>query len=169
VGTFFSEMGRQLLKMMIAFDHKSEELKNALNDKTWSDTFVNHAIRQIKSHPFQLDLKLGDIDELKAFLLEKRPCLMRMLENPNLLEHEAFTDLLWATSHLTEELALRKNLHQLHPPDGEHLVIDLKRAFYHLFIEWTAYMKHLKRDYPYIFSLALRNNPFEKDPKIEFE
>jgi hypothetical protein len=169
VGTFFSEMGRQLLKMMIAFDHNSEELMNTLNDKTWPDEFAKSALGRIKNHPFQLDLKRSDLEGLKIFLLEKRECLMRMLENPNLLEHEKFTDLLWAVSHLTEELALRENLQQLHTKDEEHLVLDLKRAFYHVIIEWVAYMKHLKKNYPYIFSLAQRNSPFEKNPKIEVE
>ncbi|MCX6580639.1 MAG: hypothetical protein NT166_10705 [Candidatus Aminicenantes bacterium] len=169
VGTFFSEMGRQLLKMMIAFDHNSVELMNTLNDKTWPDEFAKSALGGIKNHPFQLDLKRSDLEGLKIFLLEKRECLMRMLENPNLLEHEKFTDLLWAVSHLTEELALRENLQQLHTKDEEHLVLDLKRAFYHVIIEWVAYMKHLKKNYPYIFSLAQRNSPFEKKPKIEVE
>lgn len=169
VGTFFSEMGRQLLKMMIAFDHNSENFTSTLNDKTWADEFAKSALERIKNHAFQLDLKHSDIEGLKTFLIEKRECLMRMLENPNLLEHEKFTDLLWAVSHLTEELALRSNLKQLHVKDEEHLTLDLNRAFSHVIIEWVAYMKHLKKDYPFIFSLALRNSPFEKNPKIEVE
>ena len=30
-----------------------------------------------------------------------------------------------------------------------------------LIIEWLAYMKHLKESYPYLFSLAVRTNPFD--------
>ena len=30
-----------------------------------------------------------------------------------------------------------------------------------LIAEWLAYMRHLKKNYPYLFSLALRTNPFD--------
>jgi hypothetical protein len=30
-------------------------------------------------------------------------------------------------------------------------------------LEWLAYMKHLKHAYPYLFSLAMRTNPFEAE------
>jgi hypothetical protein len=49
------------------------------------------------------------------FLLEERDFLLRLLENPTLLEHESFTDLL--------------------------------RAVFH---------------HPYLFSLAMRTNPFDR-------
>ncbi|HLP47141.1 MAG TPA: hypothetical protein VK469_14405 [Candidatus Kapabacteria bacterium] len=168
-GNFFIEMGNQLLRMMVAFDCNSEELMKTLNDKTWPDEFAKSALGRIRKHAFQLDLKRGDVAGLKTFLLGKRENLMRMLENPNLLEHEKFTDILWAISHLTEELSLRENLQQLHANDEEHLLVDIKRAFFHVIVEWVDYMNHLKQNYPYMFSLALRNSPFEKNPKIELE
>ena len=49
----------------------------------------------------------GNLDELKLFLISKRNFLLMLLENPNLLEHDAFTDLLRAVFHLTEELGFR--------------------------------------------------------------
>ena len=102
------------------------------------------------------------MEELKKFLISKRECLLRLLENPNLLEHESFTDLLWAISHLTEELSFHKALTQLSGDDLKHLAKDIKRAYASLVHEWIAYMKHLKDDYPYIFSLSIRDNPFRK-------
>jgi hypothetical protein len=30
-----------------------------------------------------------------------------------------------------------------------------------LVIEWLKYMQHLKQQYPYLFSLAMRTNPFD--------
>ena len=38
---------------------------------------------------------------------------MRLLENPVLLEHQAFTDLLRAVFHLAEELAYRKSVEMM--------------------------------------------------------
>jgi hypothetical protein len=51
----------------------------------------------------------------------------------------------------------------------EHLNFDIKRAYILLVNEWLSYMKHLKEDYPYLYSLAVRTNPFNKNPKAEIE
>ena len=75
------------------------------------------------------------------------------------LEHEAFTDLLWAVFHLVEELDARESLAGIPATDVEHLNGDIKRAFGYLSREWVLYMQHLKLDYPYLFSLAVRMNP----------
>jgi voltage-gated potassium channel len=33
---------------------------------------------------------------------------------------------------------------------------------YHLLVhQWVDYMEHLKTHYPYLFSLAMRTNPFD--------
>jgi hypothetical protein len=33
--------------------------------------------------------------------------------------------------------------------------------------QWISYMHHLKADYPFLFSLALRTNPFDPEAKVE--
>ena len=94
---------------------------------------------------------------------------MSLLANPNLLEHDTFTDLLWAVFHLVEELAARQEFTNLPKSDFDHLSGDIKRAYSQLLIEWLAYMKHLKDDYPYLFSLAVRMNPMDvnADPVVQ--
>jgi hypothetical protein len=86
---------------------------------------------------------------------------MRLLENPNLLEHDSFSNLLLAVFHLTEELAQRTDLHRLTAADLEHLAGDVQRGYLLLIKEWLAYLAHLQSRYPYLFSLALRTNPFD--------
>jgi len=85
------------------------------------------------------------------------------LENPNLLEHESFTELLRAVFHLAEELANRNDVWQLPMSDKEHLAGDIKRAYVLLVAEWLDYMKYLKDNYPYLFALAMRTNPFDQE------
>jgi hypothetical protein len=112
-----------------------------------------------------------DLDELRGFLLSRRAFLLTMLENPSLLEHETFTDLLWAVFHLAEELKYRTMLDKLPEMDQEHLCSDIARAYGLLVREWLAYMRHLKNDYPYLYSLAMSTNPFnpESSPIIGVE
>jgi hypothetical protein len=112
-------------------------------------------------------VKKGDLSGLRNLLVSKRNFLLALLENQNLLEHESFTDLLWAVFHLTEELEGRRELNNLTPADYEHLCGDIKRAYRLLLGQWLLYMKHLKADYPYLFSLAMRTNPFDPQATIQ--
>jgi len=43
----------------------------------------------------------------------------------------------------------------------------MKRAYHLLILEWLDYMKHLKTNYPYLFSLAVRTNPFDTNASVE--
>jgi hypothetical protein len=87
---------------------------------------------------------------------------VRLLENPTLLEHESFTDLLRAVFHLAEELAYREDLSQSPGTDRAHLEGDINRAYHLLVHQWLDYMEYLKMNYPYLFSLAMRTNPFDR-------
>jgi hypothetical protein len=89
------------------------------------------------------------------------------MENPNLLEHESFSNLLLAVFHLTEELDKRVDLRKLPASDYAHLRGDIKRAYIILIAQWLDYMQHLHGQYPYLFSLAIRTNPFNPEASIE--
>jgi hypothetical protein len=170
IGAFFSETGTPLLKHFIAFDLDSDTLsENLLVDMDWSPDQFSKIQTILESRNYKIDSKAGDLKELQAFLVEKRSFLLGLLENSNLLEHEHFTELLWAVFHLSEELSLRKDVDQLPKPDYAHLTGDIKRAYRLLVREWLSYMEHLKRDYPYLFSLAARTNPFNPDALVEFK
>lgn len=168
IGTFFSDVGTRLLKQFSAFDHEFEQTRrNFLVSKDWTDQRFAQAKREAARHQYRLDSGRNDLGELKAFLSSKRDFLLRLLENQNLLEHETFTDLLWAVFHLAQELEAREDLSLLPRADAEHIAGDMKRAYVILIAEWLAYMKHLKTDYPYLFSLAVRTNPFDSDASPE--
>ena len=91
-----------------------------------------------------------------------------MLENSNLLEHDRFTDLLWAVTHLDEELESPHSLKNLPDKDLEHLAVDIQRMYDHLASEWLDYVEHLKANYPFLFSLILRTHPFQENPSPVF-
>lgn len=168
IGAFFSEVGTQLLKSFADLDPKSDTLrKHVTAASDWSDRAFRDRRKSLNSHDYAIDSAREDLEQLRSFLLEKRGFLLVLLENPNLLEHDSFTDLLWAVFHLTEELGHRGNLEQIPDTDHEHLVGDVKRAYKLLVSEWLDYMKHLKDNYPYLFSLAVRTNPFDPHARPE--
>ena len=91
------------------------------------------------------------------------------------MEHDAFTELLWAVLHRTEELSCRTEIGSLPDSDVEHLLGDVKRAFTAVFFKWLHYICStrrieaipLQKDYPYLFSLAVRTSPFDPDSQPE--
>jgi hypothetical protein len=164
IGAFFSEVGTDLLKLFAHFDLHYETLsRNLIISDKWSEQDFSQIKKQLKGFDYKLDSKKSDLEVLKSFLTGKRNFLLGLLENPNLLEHESFTDLLWAVFHLTEELNARADTRGLPDTDYKHLSGDIRRAYVLLISEWLSYMKHLKVDYPYLFSLAVRTNPFDPD------
>jgi len=164
IGAFFSEVGTHLLKSFYEFgSHEDQIKKDLVKNNDWSNKVFSNVNKRLTHYDYRIDSQKGNLEDLRNFLLEKRGFLLGLLENPNLLEHESFTDLLWAVFHLTEELACRNNLRRLPITDYEHLSGDIKRAYVLLISEWLAYMKHLRDNYPYLFSLAARMNPFDPD------
>jgi len=169
IGAFFTEVGTALLGSLAQFDGHDAAMTQAITSNDWSAQGFERAGKYVRAHNYQIDSQRGDLVQLKALLLDKRTFMLRLLENPNLLEHESFTDLLLATFHLTEELALRADLRHLPKADYNHLSTDIKRAYVLLIAEWLAYVRHLKADYPYIFSLVMRTNPFDTNVSPIFQ
>ncbi|MEA5084959.1 hypothetical protein SDC9_146037 [bioreactor metagenome] len=89
--------------------------------------------------------------------------MLNLLANPNLLEHDSFTDMLWAVFHVIDELQTRGEFDKQDKDDIDHLSNDILRAYTALIIEWVGYMNYLQNEYPFLFTLALRKNPFLKN------
>jgi hypothetical protein len=169
IGTFFSEVGTQLLKSFSGFDHQIDRIRPELVVKgDWTDRQFDRVMADLQQYDYRIEAQKGDLRGLKLFLSGKRDFLLRLLENQNLLEHETFTELLWAVFHLTEELEARADMAHLSAADREHLAVDIRRAYIILISEWLSYMKHLKKEYPYLFSLAVRTNPFDEHAAVSF-
>ncbi len=163
IGAFFSEVGTRMLTYLSDFDPKLDEIRNGLIvTGDWSDQHFSDVSRNLKTYDYGVEIQKIDLENLSGFLMAKRDFLLRLLENPNLLEHESFTELLRAVFHLTEELGSREDVRQLPDTDYQHLAGDIKRTYNLLVNEWLDYMRHLKNNYPYLFSLAMRTNPFDQ-------
>lgn len=163
IGVFFSRAGTRLLTYFSDFDSKLDKIrKELLLTNDWSEKEFSSLSKRLKNYDYAVEIQKIELEDLANFLMEKTDFLLRLLENPTLLEHESFTELLQAVFHLTEELASREHLTQLPDTDYEHLAGDIKRAYILLVHQWLDYMKHLKDNYPYLFSLAMRTNPFDQ-------
>ncbi len=162
IGAFFSEVGTELMGRLATFDAEFETIRqNLVIGADWTDKRFAAAKSHLVAYEYAIDPRRSDLVALRELLIGKRLFLLALLENPNLLEHEAFTELLWAVFHLTEELDKRGDVSDPPAPDLEHVAADIRRAYALLIGEWFDYMKHLKNSYPFLFSFALRSNPLD--------
>ncbi|MBN1222156.1 MAG: hypothetical protein JXB23_02825 [Candidatus Aminicenantes bacterium] len=164
IGAFFSEVGTDLLTYFSDCDPKLDEIRKELViTPDWTDEEFTKISKRLRRYDYSIDIQRVNLENARSFLKRHRDFLLRLLENPNLLEHEQFTDLLQAVFHLTEELANRGEMKDLPDTDFRHLTGDIKRAYVQLVHQWLDYMRYLKDSYPYLFSLALRTNPFDQE------
>jgi len=166
IGAFFSEVGSQVLGRLAVADENLAELHRELVPTgAWKTADYGAAKRFLAQHKVLMDLTACDLKGLKAVLVEEKRFLLGLLGNQSLLEHEAFSELLWALTHLGEELEIRPSLEGIPPSDLAHLATDAKRAYTQLASQWLDYVRHLQTEYPFLFSLAVRSNPF--NPKAD--
>ncbi len=168
IGAFYSEVGQGLLKLMAEMAADQDEIaQNAAVAPDWTEQHIRDAITWSNDRTFAVTPDQAHLRGLQAYMTEKREFMLRLLENPMLLEHEAFTDLLWAVFHLGDELRLREEIGVPSEGDLMHLMVDAERAYTALLTQWLEYMIHLRKDYPFLFSLAARTNPLRKDARAE--
>jgi hypothetical protein len=167
IGVFYSEAGIALIRSFNNYFGGIERFSEHLSKiGKWNKKDFAKFKLNIHNHESRINLNSKDEECLKIFLAGKRDFLLRLLENPNLLEHETFTELLRSVFHLAEELASRESFDNQPESDLKHVELDSRRAYFLLIKEWLSYMEYLKESYPYLYSLSLRQNPFDKNATI---
>jgi len=164
IGAFFSELGTALLAFFSHVDPKLGDVRRDLIvTGDWSPGEFADVSRRLSKYDYHIEIQRADLDELRILLASRRDFLLQLLQNPNVLEHESFAELLRAVFHVAEELVTRETMVDLPPQDLDHLANDMRRVYVLLVGQWLGYMRHLRDEYPYLFSLAMRTNPFDRD------
>ncbi len=165
IGTFFSEIGTRLMGGLTKnIENKAELALHISIDQTWTPAKYRSALEFVRACEFRANMQELDLAELRDMLAERRDMLISLLGNQSLLEHDRFTNLLWALFHLLEELNARESLTDLPQTDLKHLAGDINRVYTQLTQEWLLYCKHLQKSYPYIFSIIVRTHPLQDHP-----
>ncbi len=169
VGVFYSKLGTDLLNILAKSDLNVSNIQEKLifESHPTKKEFVELK-RVVQNHDGNLNISTEDMCTVVEMLKEERAFLVEMLANPAILEKESFSNLLLSIFHLREEICSRNDVCTISAEDHEHLVIDMTRAYNNLIVEWVKYIEHLKDAYPYLYSYALRTNPFDDNATIEF-
>lgn len=161
IGVFFSSAGMELLELFSSHSD-AEGIHEIVFKENYDDKGEFMKIKEkIKLFNFNVEYKIDDLKDLRDLLIEKEDFLLSLLENPG-LENQTFNDLLWMLLHLREELIYHKDITYITREDFDHVIGEIKRVYSLLINEWLLYMRHLKGNYPQLFSLAMRINPFKR-------
>ena len=166
IGVFFNEIGLSLLSLLLNNNDHGSYKSRLIIASSWNDKEFQQSLKYFKSIDYVFTIDPVFFTTLKTFLNKKRDIILQLMANPNLLEHDTFTDMLLAVFHLADELSHREHVEKLPASDLEHIKGDITRAYKRLITEWLLYMHHLKKYYPYLFSVAMRLNPFDPETNI---
>jgi hypothetical protein len=170
LSVYFSEAGVELMQFFAREDdHLSDFQEFLLIKPQWDTRDYKNALKNLKAIKHHLYLSGPCLISLSEFLTAHRDLFLKLLENPFLVEHETFTDLIMSLSHAEQELSSRKNLLELNDNDYRHLMVDIERAYQLLLVEWLLYMNHLRKSYPFLYSFSIRTNPFDPDAEVEIK
>jgi hypothetical protein len=165
IGTFFNDVGLEMLRIFPTYVKNAADLAPRLEfGGRWEKKDFLEAMEAARCFNYEVRVGPESLRSMRTILCSHREFLLRLLENPNLLEHDRFTELLWAVFHMMDELEMRPgDLENLPEADMLHLAGDVRRAYSQIASEWLAYAQHIKGSYPFLFSLAARINPFNKN------
>lgn len=167
IGTFFATIGTSLLSQLSRADPGISTIEERLViGQDWKNNQFNEVLACLDSYTCTVGIDRVDMKALRNFLAGHEDFLLRIMENPMIFEHESFTDLILALDHLTKEMKARGDLDVLPLRDLNHLEGDMRRVYERLVPEWLKYMEYLKTHYPYLFSLAMRTNPFDSKASV---
>ncbi len=167
IGIFFSRIGTPVLATLARADPGIDSLRSVLSES--GNLSQDHSTRTLAcfaSHECSIAIDRVDPESLRDLLRSQEDFLLRLVENPMVFEHESFTDLILAVDHLSEELRARRDFASLPETDRKHLNGDMQRVYSRLVPEWVKYMEYLRTHYPYLYSLALRKNPFDEMAEV---
>ena len=170
LSVYFSEAGVELMEFFSREDDKLSDFQEFLLIKPqWDTRDYKNALKNLKGVNHHLNFSGPCLISLRDFLTSHRDLFLKLLENPFLVEHETFTDLIMSLSHAEQELSSRKNLLELNDNDYRHLMTDIERAYKLLLVEWLLYMNHLRKSYPFLYSFSIRTNPFDPNAEVEIQ
>ena len=167
--TFFSDLGTNLLDALVPHMKNREETASYLQSMDhWKGADFEAAAGTVRNTAIQMDLSVQDMINIRDLLNEKRMTLLVIASNPSLLEHEDFTDMLWAIFHLNDELVYRGQIDELPQTDLIHLNVDAERVLKETLVNWLCHLEFLHRNIRIFISLKYTAIHFKRDRHSRF-
>lgn len=147
IEVFFTGLGFDMLKIFASSDSNIEQVEDTfVMDKNWKMRTMK---KNMLSYIPDLNLTSKEYTTLQDTISYKSEKIERLIENPMLIEHDTFSDLLMAIYHFYKELVGISDFNKLSKNEEIKLKKDAERVYLLLCIEWIEYLNHTKTHYPY--------------------
>lgn len=152
IGIFFTEIGGKLMHYIIVSDKNTSDFNFNFEDLKYVRTTLTN-------HDYNIEIDEIDLNSIKNLLVENNNLLINLISNENLLQNQTFTDLIMSIIHLRDEILFFES-NTLEEVSKKHLENDILRVYENIVIQWVFYLEYLKKFYPFLYSNAIRVNPF---------
>jgi hypothetical protein len=160
ISTFFADTGISIMTAMSRFNRSNDEISGLIKVDEFASYNKSSVSKMLDGFKYDFYADPERLDELAVIMDGNKGFFIDLLENPNLLEHESFTDMMWALFHVADELKTRGDLRKLSQAEIDHISNDMLRAYTAIMMEWAGYIMYLKDEYPFLYASAIRKNPF---------
>lgn len=163
-GSFFHEVGNQLLEMIIVADSNVYKIIEVLEVEIANETSDLSTLEKvIKEYDCKLDSEKIDAVALARFLEERDMLMLNLIMNSNTVIQDKLDNLIIEILHLRDELnpTRRCTSKSCKLKECEFVFDDsIGKIYGLLLILWQQYMKNLKMFYPELFIREMKNSPF---------
>ncbi len=160
IGSFFAEIGKDLLRYLSKYDERIENLMHHIESLRKNVEDFPSLKRAVEGRKYKIVIERMNLYEFRKYLLDNKEFVVNLLDNPVIIEHETFTDLLWNLLYVTERLKRTIDFENMCPEDRKSLKMDMERLYRLLAYEWVSYVHYLRGNYPHIFLYEINSNPF---------
>ncbi|MBQ0079753.1 MAG: hypothetical protein KBS66_07690 [Eubacterium sp.] len=143
---FFTDLGRDLLIKLIGVTECTEELAQMMEEEHSG----KNTLKELEELNIKIHFDKFFVAELKEMLEAHWNVMMVSSSNPMLLDHEEFTDMIWAIFHIRDEMN-RRDIDNLSTGNCRHLEGDAARVMELLLSNWIHHLDYVKAEYPYFY------------------
>jgi len=161
VGTFYNEIGYDMLIMLIKFDSNFEKLRSRISiDNDWDSSKAKAIHKLVETHRYGAPEGKEDIRKIGELLSSRKDFMLIMMSNASLLEKDEFSELLLSVNHIHEALKTIDDISRISDELVDHFHDDIEKAYRCLLGVLVSYLYFIKKEDPYLYMLAVKKNPF---------
>jgi hypothetical protein len=162
VGTFYNEIGYEMVVKLIKFDSNFETLRSRISiDSEWDASKAKAVKKLVDTHRYGAPEGREDIREIGELLSSRKDFMLIMMSNASLLEKDEFSELLLSVNHIHEALKAIDDISLMSDDLVDHFHGDMEKAYRCLIKVLVSYLSFIKNEDPYLYMLAVEKNPFK--------
>jgi len=159
VGTFFNEIGFDIIRILTKHDSNFPTLKAKIQLDNDGDLSLFKSIHELaETYTYGAPKGTADIEEIGELLIAKKDFMLILMSNASLIEKDEFSELLLAINHVYEALKTLGDISKLDQELIDHLHQDLEKVYRCLIGVWADYLAFIGKEDPYLYKLAIEQS-----------